>query len=170
MIPKLTNQSSFDDPRIYLESLPRLEAISVDSSSVATKKRGDGIGYDGFRHIAGRHKEAACCSWFCRVFGGSDCSRTGKQTRVHAARRYHGGGCHEENCRQRRRHIEDMSSTHKRRLQQEIIRSYLRARMMEDCTIPRRRTKKKRNGKSHNGKEGRRVPSAMWPRGSSPHG
>ena len=35
----------------------------------------------------------------------------------------------------------------------EIIRSYLRARMIEDC-IPRRRTKKK-NGKSHNGK-GRR--------------
>ena len=34
----------------------------------------------------------------------------------------------------------------------EIIRSYLRARMIEDC-IPRRRTKKKKkSGKSHNGK------------------
>ena len=34
----------------------------------------------------------------------------------------------------------------------ETIRRYPRARMIEDCTIPRRRTKKKRSDKSRNGK------------------
>ena len=33
----------------------------------------------------------------------------------------------------------------------EIIRSYLRARMIEDCTIPHRRTKKEKSDKSHDG-------------------
>ena len=61
-----------------------------------------------------RHKETACCSWFCRVSGGSD-HRTCKQARVHAAHRCH-RGCHEEHYRQRRRHIEDISSARRHRL------------------------------------------------------
>ena len=114
------------------------------------QKRGDNTGYDGFRHVAGTKKlHAAVDSAGFPVALAVGPANRHESTRLIDVMEddvLKNTDSDDGTSRIRQVHADTGYNT-------ETIRGYLRARMMEYCTIPRK--KKKSDGKSHNGK-GRR--------------